>query len=229
MNFATELLHDKLLPDKLTGATTLPIFQTAAYNHASAEDLEKIFAGRKPSFTYSRAHNQQNKADLRRGRRQSQTRRGGYFCACRSCSENNLPLIVISGKNFHWHAEKFSKLAEYEQFGALSYLVRLRAKMLTNFGACPSPLNIFLTNEGLNTLAVRMERACLNALEFALKALNIGDAKTLVIHPASTIYLHASETERLNVGVTDNLIRVSVGIEDIADLLDDFGQALSAT
>ena len=57
MNFATELLHTKFSADKLTGATTLPIFQTAAYNHNSAEDLEKIFAGRKPGFTYSRIAN----------------------------------------------------------------------------------------------------------------------------------------------------------------------------
>jgi len=67
----------------------------------------------------------------------------------------------------------------------------------------------------------------LNSLRFALKASNIGDARTLVIHPTSTIYLHSSETEKLNAGVTDDLVRVSVGIEYIVDLLDDFGLALS--
>ena len=67
----------------------------------------------------------------------------------------------------------------------------------------------------------------LNALNFVLKASNIGDVRTLVIHPASTIYAHLSAAEKFNAGVTDDLIRISVGIEDITDLLDAFGQALS--
>lgn len=57
MNFATELLHYGLLPDKNTGSTTLPIYQTAAYRQESPEDLEKIFAGQKPGFIYSRIAN----------------------------------------------------------------------------------------------------------------------------------------------------------------------------
>lgn len=57
MNFATELLHNGLLPDKATGATTLPIYQTAAFSQASAEDLEKIFIGRKADFAYTRISN----------------------------------------------------------------------------------------------------------------------------------------------------------------------------
>jgi len=54
---------------------------------------------------------------------------------------------------------------------------------------------------------------------------NIGDSKTLVIHPASTISLHSSDIERVNAGVFDDLIRVSVGIEDVADLIEDFSNA----
>ena len=405
MNFSTELLHGGLLPDKMTGATTLPIYQTAAYDQNSAEDLEKIFSLRKPGFVYSRISNpttatfEQRISNLERGAGAVAFSSGmaaisasimnivevgdeiissaGLFggtsdllrelesfgikiryvtdnrvenfaelitnktklfyvetignpkldvadisSLAKLAHEKNLPLIVDStvttpylvrplelgadvvihstskmingggnsiggvvvvGKNFNWDVDKFPKLAEFKAFGAMKYLARLRAKILTNFGGCPSPFNIFLTNVGLDTLALRMERACqnaltlakfcadnkkvevnypglqnnfyhelskaqfgnrfgtiltlkfgtkekafrfLNSLQFALKASNIGDARTLIIHPASTIYLHSNEMEKLNAGVTDDLIRVSVGIEDITDLLDDFRKAV---
>jgi O-acetylhomoserine (thiol)-lyase len=57
---------------------------------------------------------------------------------------------------------------------------------------------------------------------------NIGDAKTLIIHPASTTHQQLSESERLDTGVTDDLIRLSVGIEHLDDILTDLGQALEA-
>lgn len=404
MNFATELLHG-IAPDKLTGSTTLPIYQTAAYSQASAEDLEKIFAGRKAGFVYSRIGNpttaifERRLAELERGAGaiafssgmaaisvaimnilaagdeiiSSGSLFGGTsalfhdlkdfgvkiqyvtenrvenFAAlltdktkliyaetignpkldvtdiaalAKFAHENNLPLlvdstvttpylvrplelgadvvihstskmingggnsiggIVVVGKKFRWDTKKFPKLAEFKQFGTMSYLVRLRTRMLTNFGGCPAPFNIFLTQVGLDTLALRMERACQNALElaifcaennkievnypglennfyhelakvqfnahfgtmltlrlgtkekafdflnslrFALKESNIGDVRTLAIHPASTIYFNATEDEKLNAGVSEDLIRISVGIEDISDLLSDFEQAL---
>ena len=56
---------------------------------------------------------------------------------------------------------------------------------------------------------------------------NIGDTKTLVLHPASTISLHSTDKEKEDAGVYEDLIRVSVGIEDIEDLKDDFAQAFS--
>ena len=195
---------------------------------------------------------------------------------------NSIGGIVVVGKNFRWDA-KFPKLAEFRKFGALSYLVRLRSRMLTDFGGCPSPFNIFLTNVGLDTLALRMERACenaltlaefcagnkkvevnylglknnfyhalaseqfnnrfgtmltlkfgtqekafsfMNSLKFALKASNIGDTRTLVIHPATTIYATTAAEEKLFAGVTEDLIRVNVGIEDVDDLIRDFERAL---
>ena len=58
---------------------------------------------------------------------------------------------------------------------------------------------------------------------------NIGDSKTLVIHPASTTHQQLSEAERLAAGVTDDYIRVSVGIEHIDDIIMDFEQALKAS
>ncbi len=66
----------------------------------------------------------------------------------------------------------------------------------------------------------------INSLKCALIATNIGDVRTLVIHPASTIYLHSTEEQRENAGVYDDTIRVSVGIEDIGDLINDFENAV---
>ena len=56
---------------------------------------------------------------------------------------------------------------------------------------------------------------------------NFGDTRTLVIHPSSTIYAHSTEQQKENAGVFDDTIRISVGIEDIADLIEDFGNAIS--
>ena len=66
----------------------------------------------------------------------------------------------------------------------------------------------------------------INGLKLATNATNIGDVRTLIIHPASTIYAHSSETQKNNAGVFDDTIRISVGIEDIADLIDDFKQSI---
>ena len=68
--------------------------------------------------------------------------------------------------------------------------------------------------------------AFINQLKYAINITNIGDTKTLVIHPSSTIYAHSNEEEQIKAGVYDDLIRVSVGIEDIEDLKQDFKDAL---
>lgn len=68
----------------------------------------------------------------------------------------------------------------------------------------------------------------INNLKYALRVSNIGDTKTLVIHPHSTIYSHSDEEEKERAGVYDDLIRISVGIEDIEDLIEDFNQAINA-
>ena len=65
----------------------------------------------------------------------------------------------------------------------------------------------------------------INHLKYAVNATNIGDLRTLVIHPASTIYIHNTPKQMENAGVFEDTIRVSVGIEDIADLMEDFTQA----
>jgi O-acetylhomoserine (thiol)-lyase len=68
----------------------------------------------------------------------------------------------------------------------------------------------------------------IDTLKIPYKLSNIGDTKTLVIHPASTIALHNTPEELVDAGVFDDLIRVSVGIEDIDDLIEDFGNALNS-
>ncbi len=69
--------------------------------------------------------------------------------------------------------------------------------------------------------------ACLDRFRLALRATNIGDVRTLVLHPASTIFAEYDEAERVALGAGDATIRVSVGIEDFADLQRDFEQALA--
>ena len=66
----------------------------------------------------------------------------------------------------------------------------------------------------------------INGLKLATNATNIGDTRTLVIHPASTIYAHGSDEQKINAGVFGDTIRISVGIEDASDLIEDFKQSI---
>lgn len=88
-------------------------------------------------------------------------------------------------------------------------------------------------NKGGGILTIRAgtkEKAyrLINALQYVKIATNIGDLRTLVIHPASTIYLHSSEEAKAAAGVYDDTIRVSVGIEDSEDLVNDFVRAVES-
>lgn len=87
-------------------------------------------------------------------------------------------------------------------------------------------------NNGLagGILTIRVESkekafTIINNLKYALNVSNIGDTKTLVVHPASTIFAHSSDEEKAAAGVYDDLIRISVGIEDIEDIIADFENA----
>lgn len=192
--------------------------------------------------------------------------------------------ILTCGDSFRWDGERYPGLVPYKKFGPMAYIAKLRNGLFRNTGACLSPQNAFLNNLGLETLGLRMERHCANALELArfLDGLdagitvnypglpnnpyhslakkqfhggfggivtfragskdrafriinnlklpfilsNIGDTKTLVIHPASTIAVHLSEEEKQKSGVYDDLIRISVGLEDVDDLKKDFKNAI---
>jgi len=209
-------------------------------------------------------------------------------------------VIVDSGK-FNWANGKFpvftnpspgyhdlnfwETFGENSPFGNIAFIIRARVEQLRDFGPALSPFNSFLFLQGLETLSLRVERTCKNALQLAkwLKAhpkvekvvypgleehpdhqtakkyfrkdlfggiltfevkggleagkkfinnvqlasllANVGDAKTLVIHPASTTHSQLSESEREEAGATAGLIRVSVGIEHIDDIIEDFEQA----
>lgn len=192
-------------------------------------------------------------------------------------------ILTDSGK-FRWDEKRYPGMKPYKKFGPMGYIAKLRNGLFRNTGACLSPQNAFLNNLGLETLGLRMERQCDNALKLAefldtldaeitvnypglagnpyhklareqfhggfgaivtmrtgskerafriINALklpfilsNIGDTKTLVIHPASTIAVHLSKEEQILSGVYDDLIRISVGIEDIEDLKRDFKNAI---
>ena len=190
--------------------------------------------------------------------------------------------VIVDGGSFTWD-ERFKSLDEYRKFGKFAYYAKLRSGLWRNVGCCLAPVNAFLNSVGLETLGLRMERLCenalklaefleavpgisvnylglknnpyhdlvqkqfggkggailtidagskerafklINSLKFARIATNIGDVRTLVIHPASTIYAHNDESARIKAGVTAGTVRVSLGIEDFADLKADFEQAL---
>lgn len=195
---------------------------------------------------------------------------------------NSISGVIVDSGNFKWDCERYKGFEEYERYGKFAYLAKLRNGIWRNMGGCLAPMNAFLNAVGLETLGLRMERLCTNALslaeclenidgitvnypglrsspyyelcqrqlggkggailtirtgskdsafklinnlKFAANATNIGDVRTLVIHPASTIYAHSAEEQKINAGVYEDSIRISVGIEDIEDLTNDFKQA----
>lgn len=190
--------------------------------------------------------------------------------------------ITINGK-FKWDKEKYPGMAPYLKFGTFAYTAKLRNGLFRNIGTCMAPQTAYYNLIGLETLGLRMERACSNALKLAehlegidgvtvnypglasskwnevanrvlengygailtirvgskekafqvINSLtiprivsNIGDTKTLIIHPESTLNAHSTEKEKVEAGVFDDLIRISVGIEDVEDLIEDFENAL---
>lgn len=206
-------------------------------------------------------------------------------------------IIVDSGK-FPWgeHKQRFSSLntpdpsyhgVNYvEALGATAYIARARVVPLRNTGAALSPFNIFLILQGLETLALRMERHSENALRVAqylqqhpkvswvnyaglhdhpqqhlveqylggkasgilsfgvhsgiaggtrlidalqliTRLVNIGDAKSLACHPATTTHRQLSPAELQKAGVSEDMVRLSVGIEHVEDIIADLEQALA--
>lgn len=203
--------------------------------------------------------------------------------------------IVDSG-NFDWlaHADKFPGLTTpddsyhgivyAEKFGKLAYITKATSQLMRDLGSIQSPQNAFYLMNGLESLHVRMDRHCDNALEIAkylsendkvawvsypnlegdkyydlamkylpdgscgvlafgikggrdksiefmdsLKlaaiATHVADAKTCLLHPASHTHRQLTEEQLLEAGVAPDLIRLSVGIENVEDLIDDLKQA----
>ena len=206
-------------------------------------------------------------------------------------------VIIDSGK-FDWVKNKtrFAVLNEpdpsyhgviyTEAFGPAAYIGRCRVVPLRNTGAAISPQNSFQILQGLETLGLRMDRHCENALTLAnylrqhgkvtwvnyaglddspyrgacericggrasgilsfgikggaeaggqfidalqmiLRLVNIGDAKSLACHPASTTHRQLNSDELASAGVSEDLVRISVGIEHIDDIIGDVEQALN--
>ncbi|MBK1673706.1 O-acetylhomoserine aminocarboxypropyltransferase [Ectothiorhodospira shaposhnikovii] len=206
--------------------------------------------------------------------------------------------IVDSG-NFPWaeHKDRFTRLCEpdpsyhgvvyTEAFGAAAFIGRARVVPLRNMGAALSPFNSFLILQGIETLAVRMDRHCdnamtvarflknhpsvswvrfagleghpdhalaqkymngraasilsfgikggreagarfIDALNLAVRLVNIGDTKTLACHPATTTHRQLSPEELQKAGVSEDMVRLSIGIEHVDDILADLDQALAA-
>ena len=208
--------------------------------------------------------------------------------------------IVIDSGKFNWNSEKFPLMTQPDasyhgvrwatDIGPLcpiAFAIRMRVIPLRNLGACISPDNAWMFLQGIETLPLRMERHCENALAvakhlknhpkvewvrfpglpddpnfelnkkylrgkggsmvvFGIKGgnaagtkfieslklfshlANVGDAKSLAIHPATTTHSQLSPEQQAAGGITPELVRLSVGIEHIDDILADLDQALAA-
>ena len=205
--------------------------------------------------------------------------------------------IVVDGGTFDWTDSRFSLYNEPDpsyhglryghdlgELSPMAFALRMRLVALRNLGACISPDNAWYFLQGLETLALRMERHCANAQAVAdylaghhqvewvrypgleengparkylkngfggmvacglksgraggrkfIEALslfshlaNVGDAKSLAIHPATTTHSQLNKEQLEDAGLSESMIRLSVGIENIDDILADLDQALSA-
>ncbi|MCB1859525.1 MAG: aminotransferase class I/II-fold pyridoxal phosphate-dependent enzyme [Gammaproteobacteria bacterium] len=208
--------------------------------------------------------------------------------------------VLVDSGNFPWadHAQRFRRLNEpdvsyhgvvyTEALGAAAYIGRARVVPLRNMGAAISPFNSFLVLQGIETLPVRMDRHCENAmavaeflrghsqvewvryagladhpdrplvdkymggrassilsfgikggreggarfidaLQLAVRLVNIGDAKTLACHPATTTHRQLGPEEAARAGVSEDMVRLSIGIEHIDDIIQDLDQALTSS
>jgi O-acetylhomoserine (thiol)-lyase len=208
--------------------------------------------------------------------------------------------IAVDGGNFDWSDEKFGLYNEPDtsyhgirwahdlgDLQSLAFILRMRTVPLRNLGSCISPDNAWFFLQGIETLPLRMQRHCDNALAvaeylkshkkvtwvrypglsddpsngiakkylkkgfggmvvFGIKGgteagqrfieslelishlANVGDAKSLAIHPASTTHSQLSEAQQGESGLTPDLVRLSIGLEHIDDIIHDIEQALAS-
>ena len=212
---------------------------------------------------------------------------------------NSIGGIIVDSGKFHWghHKARFRRLNEpdvsyhgvvyTEALGPAAYIGRARVVPLRNMGAAISPFNAFLILQGIETVTLRMDRICSNAvkvaeylqghakvnwvnyaglpehkdfglvekymggrasgilsfgvaggleggtrfqdaLQLVTRLVNIGDAKSLACHPASTTHRQLGPDELAKAGVSVDMVRLSIGIEHIDDILADLEQALAA-
>ncbi len=203
--------------------------------------------------------------------------------------------VLVESGRFPWDNGRFPGMTEpsrgyhgvrfFETFGDFAFTMKARVETMRTLGPTLSPFNAFMFLQGIETLPVRMDRHCANALavarflqehprvswvkfaglpdspyrplvdrylprgagsiftfgirggveagarfienvQFLSHLANVGDAKTLVIHPASTTHRQLSEEEQARAGITPDMIRLSVGLETLDDILWDIDQAL---
>ena len=203
--------------------------------------------------------------------------------------------VIVDSGNFDWRNGKFPMFTQPDEsyhgivyadsFGKAAYITKARTHLMRDIGAQAAPMNAFLLNLGLETLALRMERHCANALavarylpqhpkvswvnypglpdnpyyerakkympngtcgvvsfgvkggrqaamnfmdhlEMASIVTHVADLRTCVLHPASTTHRQMSDAQLREAGVSPDLVRFSVGIENIEDILSDLEQAL---
>ena len=210
---------------------------------------------------------------------------------------NSMGGVIVDGGTFDWSASgKYPALSEprpeyagmvlHATFGNFAFAIACRVLGLRDFGPAISPFNAFQLLNGIETLPLRMQRHCDNALAvakwlkshdkvswvnyagletdpnhglqqryspkgagavftFGLKGgyeagkrfveglemlshlANIGDTRSLVIHPASTTHRQLSEEQQVAAGAGPDVVRLSIGIEDVADIIADIEQALA--
>lgn len=215
---------------------------------------------------------------------------------------NSMGGVIVDAGNFDWANGKFPQLSEPSEgyhgmvytdtfgidspLGNIAFIIRARVEGLRDFGPSISPFNAFQLIQGLETLSLRVERICENAiilaqwlskhpkiskvnypglaedpnfnnaskylsngfggvlscevkggknkaiklvenLELVSHLANVGDARTLIIQPAATTHQQLSEAEQKAAGVSPSMLRISIGIEHIDDIIDDFKQALT--
>jgi O-acetylhomoserine (thiol)-lyase len=209
---------------------------------------------------------------------------------------NSIAGLIVDGGNFDWGSPKFPLLSEpnpsyngmklHETFGHISFAIACRVLGLRDLGPALSPFNAFMVLTGMETLALRMERHCANALKvaehlkkhpkvawvnyaglpedkyhalakrylpkgagavftFGVKGgyeagvalvrnvrlfshlANVGDVRSLIIHPASTTHSQLKPEQLAAAGAAPDVVRISVGIEDAADIIADLDQALA--
>src|SRR5689334_1087438 len=205
--------------------------------------------------------------------------------------------VVVESGRFPWDNGKFPGMTEpsagyhgvkfYETFGDFGFTMKARMEILRVFGPAISPFNAWLLLQGIETLPVRMDRHCANAvavaeflkahpkvayvnypglrespyhalakkylpkgagsllafgikggydaavkfiesLQFVSHLANIGDAKSLVIHPASTTHRQLDEEQLKKAGVPPDMVRLSIGLETTDDILWDLDRGLAA-
>lgn len=193
--------------------------------------------------------------------------------------------LILDNGTFDWG--KCPRLAEAaRKYGEFALVTKLKREVYRNLGACLSPHSAYLQTLGLETLGLRINKSCANALQIAgyletcrqvrsvhypglkssryherakaqfggkyggiltfelesralcyafmdelkliKRATNLNDNKTLILHPASTIFCEYSAQEKEAMGVGESMLRLSVGIEDAEDIMDDIQSSMAA-